>query len=560
MSKLDDKSLTIYEAVKNIDSGKYVMPAFQRQYVWTTEKIENLWDSILQGYPISTFLFWHIDENNVSSDTFFCDFMKEVRFDSTKKADNINYELREVDLKKTDTAILDGQQRLTSLYISLLGETGIRPKSQRRVTNSQILIKLLVELNKNRIETQDDYNLKKYDIHFTNKIAKIEPSQFEIRNILKDEFKNKDTRKDAIETAIKYVPTDSKDYARELLNNLCTKVYEEKLIRYTEMFEMSQDDALEMFVRFNSGGVSLKKSEITMSILEEYWPSAKTQFGNILTGDYANFSTDFIIRTAHMIYGDVVKANISKQITNDLKNNWKDFSNAFKDTANLLKSFKVNIQRFVNSWNVLVPIIFFVYYNPDYQNFSDGIKSYLHRAIFFTYFKSGTTNKLQKIKTGIINYNYEFSTDMLDQISELRVTESKVEELLNLEKENRISEEILYYLSIDWVKSGLKYELDHLHPYERFDKSSPSGVSMKDWAEWRKLRNRLPNLQYLEGRQNASRQDISLQEYYNDMNSTQQSEFKTNSFIPDTSLDIASFNEFYEKRKEILREKIKKLL
>ena len=470
MSKLVDNSITIYEAIKNVDNGKYVMPAFQRQYVWSMEKIEKLWDSILQGYPISTFLFWHIDDSNTTWDTYFCDFLKQVRFDSTKKADNINYELRSVNLNITNTAILDGQQRLTSLYISLLGDTGVRPKSQRRSNNAQILTKLLIELNKNKINAQDEFNIKKYDIKFTDKIGKIEPTQFEIKNILKEEFKNDETRNCAIENAIKNVPQDSKEYAKNLLQNLCNKVYVEKLVRYTEIFDMTQDDALEMFVRFNSGGVNLKKSEITMSILEAYWPSAKTQFGQILINDYEGFDTDFLIRTAHMIYGDVVKSNISKQVANDLKNNWQDFKKAFNNASNIFKNLNININRFCNSWNVLVPIIFCLYYNPNYDKYIDGIKSYLHRAIFFTYYKSGTTNKLQKMKDYIISYDYHISSEMLEQIPELRVTDSKVEELLNTEKGSRVAGEILYYLSIKWIKKGLKYEQDNLHPVERFNK------------------------------------------------------------------------------------------
>ena len=44
MSKLNDNSITIYEALQNIENGRYVMPAFQRQYVWSMEQIEKLWD------------------------------------------------------------------------------------------------------------------------------------------------------------------------------------------------------------------------------------------------------------------------------------------------------------------------------------------------------------------------------------------------------------------------------------------------------------------------------------------------------------------------------------
>ena len=80
MSRLHDDAITIYEAITNIKEGKYVMPAFQRQFVWNMDKIEKLWDSILQGYPISTFLFWHIDEDNVSWDTLVCDFMTFITF------------------------------------------------------------------------------------------------------------------------------------------------------------------------------------------------------------------------------------------------------------------------------------------------------------------------------------------------------------------------------------------------------------------------------------------------------------------------------------------------
>ena len=128
MSKLKDDSISIYEALQNIENGKYVMPAFQRQYVWNMEQIEKLWDSILLDYPIATFLFWHIDDDNVTWDTYFCNFLKTVTFDSKKQADNINYELSSINYKISDTAILDGQQRLTSLYLSLYGTAYIREK------------------------------------------------------------------------------------------------------------------------------------------------------------------------------------------------------------------------------------------------------------------------------------------------------------------------------------------------------------------------------------------------------------------------------------------------
>ena len=110
MSRIVDGGITIYQAMEYIRDGKFVMPAFQRQYVWGMEQIEKLWDSILLDYPIATFLFWHVDDDTVSWDTYFCNFLSEITFDSRKQADSVNYELSNIDVRNTDTAILDGSR------------------------------------------------------------------------------------------------------------------------------------------------------------------------------------------------------------------------------------------------------------------------------------------------------------------------------------------------------------------------------------------------------------------------------------------------------------------
>lgn len=562
MSVLKDSSITIYEALQNIKNGKYVMPAFQRQYVWSMEQIEKLWDSILLDYPIATFLFWHVNDDNVSWDTYFCNFLLNVTFDSRKQADSVNYKLTGIKVNMTDTAVLDGQQRLTSLYLSLLGETYIRQKHARKKNSGGLVTKLLIELNKNKLDVdEEEYNSKKYDIKFSEKVGRLSPTQFELKNILDERFQDETTRDKAIEDAIANVPADSKDYARGILQKLYHKIFVEKLMRYTEIHDMNQDDALEMFVRFNSGGKALKKSEITMSILEAYWPSAKTEFGNLLVDSYAGFGSDFIIRSALMLYGDVVKSNISKQIADQLKNNWSDFKKALKNLEAVLKDMKIEVSRFSSSWNVLLPVLYFIYYNPEYKNNTEGIRSYLMRAILFTYFQSGTTGKLQQMKSNINSYDYEITTDMLDQITDLRVTDGKIEDILNAEKGSRVAGDALYYLSRDWINKNFKYEQDHLHPFDTFDDNKPVSVSMEDWKRWRGNRNRLPNLQLLEGRSNGSKNDMRLVDYYNDMNDEQKTEFRKQAIIPDgVSLELENFDEFYEKRKAVLKDRIRALL
>ena len=563
MSVLIDDSITIYEALENIKNGKYVMPAFQRQYVWSMEQIEKLWDSILLDYPIATFLFWHVDDDNVSWDTYFCNFLSEVTFDSRKQADSVNYELSSINVNLTDTAVLDGQQRLTSLFLSLYGHAYIRQKHARKKIAGGTVVKLLIELNKNRLAVdEEEYNSKKFDIRFAERIGKLSPTQFEVKNILDPQFREDSTREQAIEKAIVNVPPESKEYARGILNQLYRKIFVEKLIRYTKIKDMKQDDALEMFVRFNSGGKALKKHEITMSILEAYWPSAKTEFGKVLEGPYAGFGTDFIVRAALMLYGDVVKSNINKQIAEDLKNHWQEFKKALRNLETVLKSMKIEVSRFANSWNVLLPIIYFIYYNPEYEKNLEGIRAYLVRAVLFTYFQSGTTSKLQQMKSSINSYNYEITVDMMEnQISDLRVTDGKIDDILNAEKGSRVAGEVLYFLGLDWINKNYKYEQDHLHPDERFNRTNPVSVPMEEWNKWRSNRNRLPNLHLLGGRQNASKNDMRLVDYYNDMNDEQKAVFRKEALIPDgVSLELEHFGEFYEKRKALLMDKIRQLL
>ncbi|MCL1882433.1 MAG: DUF262 domain-containing protein [Defluviitaleaceae bacterium] len=559
MNNIIDDSITIYEALQHIKSGKYIMPAFQRQFVWNMEQIEKLWDSILLNYPIATFLYWRVDESNVTTDTYFCDFLREVVFNNRKDPDSTNYELTNIDTNITDTAILDGQQRLTALYISLYGEGNIRPKHARKKTGEKIITKLLIELNKNKLTTdEEEYNSMKFDIKFH--AGRTSPTHFDLKKILDDKFQNDATRVQAIEDAITTVPTDSKDYARNILQTLHRKIFVDKMVRYTEILDMKQDDALEMFVRFNSGGKALRKSEITMSILEAYWPSAKTEFGRLLTGSYEGFGTDFIIRTALMLYGDVVKSNISKKIAEELKNNWTDFKQALVSLDNLLKGLKIEIGRFSHGWNVLLPIIYFIYHNPDYDRNIDAVRAYLLRAIFFTYFQSGTTSKLQQMKSHINENELEITVDMLDRINDLRVTEAKIEDVVNSEKGSRVAGEVLYYLSLEWLNKTFKYEQDHLHPDNKFN-NKPHTIPMEIWRNWRGNRNRLPNLHLLVGVINAQKSDMRLIDFFNDMTDSQKTEFYHNAMIPvNVSLEIEAFEKFYEARKALITSKIRELL
>ena len=220
----------------------------------------------------------------------------------------------------------------------------------------------------------------------------------------------------------------------------------------------------------------------------------------------------------------------------------------------------IDIKRFSSSWNILLPVIFFIYNNPDYEQDKNSIRVYLVRAILFTYFKSGTTGKLAQIRNNIIECENRITIDMLDNMREFRVSDDKIEDLLNLEYGSKVVEEILYYLSLDWHEKDVSYNVDHLHPENAF-KSKPRSLTMEEWNKCRADRNKLPNLELLDESWNKARHDKPLFDFYESFDDTLKSQFKDHAILPENvSLELENFREFFDARKEILKEKIKAIL
>jgi len=112
--------ITISAAIRNIENNQYLLPAIQREFKWGPEKIEWLFDSIMRNYPISSFLFWRV-EGDTKKNYKFYQFLKD--FKQRYKTHNDEFSTSG---HNDFTAVLDGQQRLTSLYIGLRGSYAYR--------------------------------------------------------------------------------------------------------------------------------------------------------------------------------------------------------------------------------------------------------------------------------------------------------------------------------------------------------------------------------------------------------------------------------------------------
>ena len=113
--------ITIERALERIQTNEFVLPAIQREFAWSTDQVVRLFDSLMRGYPIGSFLFWNVrphgrTEDGATRDFVFYGFIRDY------------HELRSPHCPRLDmppdrpvTAILDGQQRLTALNIGLRG-------------------------------------------------------------------------------------------------------------------------------------------------------------------------------------------------------------------------------------------------------------------------------------------------------------------------------------------------------------------------------------------------------------------------------------------------------
>lgn len=63
--------VTIADVLRRIQAQDYVLPAIQRELVWSTEQMARLFDSLMRDYPIGSFLFWKIEARHASDFTFY---------------------------------------------------------------------------------------------------------------------------------------------------------------------------------------------------------------------------------------------------------------------------------------------------------------------------------------------------------------------------------------------------------------------------------------------------------------------------------------------------------
>ncbi|MGL2620489.1 DUF262 domain-containing protein [Helicobacter pylori] len=561
MSVFLDK--TIKEVVDELNV-RYFLPDIQREYVWLQnadgKKIEQLFDSILRGYPIGSFLFWKLPKEDIAkSDEQDSDKLNFQLYQFITNYDERkphNEKIRIEQIKRDDLYIvLDGQQRLTSLYIGLKGTRTLKKKNAR-YDNPNAYEEKRLYLNLKHQPNMDNPE-DNYEFEFHAKTPENDKKHFwfKVGDILE------------LKSVI--------NYAREhelggeesaLLENLKNAFFTEKLISFFEETEKDLDKVLNIFIRVNSGGVELSYSDLLMSILSfssDIRERMKELVDALKDKGFSNMGQDQVLKTCLLLVGSNTEfklKNFNKPNIKKIEDNWEKITDSIYNAAKLLENF--GYAGYLGSAYILSSLAYFYFLNSK-MNESDKEQAlkFVRNAQITSYFSSSTDTKLSIIAHSMKDaqtfesFNHNLAKH---EKNPLKITNDMIEEMVNY----KYSDQVFPILQILYPNLNYKtttFHIDHIYPKSKFKKENKK--LNQDFYGWKDY---LFNLQLLEGAENIAKKDkdpeVWLKEEYKD-NQQAIEEYKKRNYIdPNLKLEWENIKEFREKREEAIIEKLKEAL
>ncbi len=321
--------MSLVSILNQIKSNEIVLPATQRSFVWKELQILKLLDSIMRGYSIGITLIWETYEN-----------IQYRKFQADYNADNLNVFLDNTKKNKLKL-VLDGQQRLQSLYIALYGT----------LEGKNLYFNILSG------KDSDSVSETKYLFHFVSNEESGEWNNYwTTQAMLQNEDRDNEYEPEfyvKVQDIFKYDPNDKKKLAREISKKLTlTDEDSDRLSMNLEKFDdvfykqenilrasvidenlpsdnpgrKSEADILEMFVRVNTGGTKLERSDLIFSMLKLNWKESASTFPKFVKeinskNDF-ELDEDFVIRCLFVISNLGSKFNVTALKNKSDINKW----------------------------------------------------------------------------------------------------------------------------------------------------------------------------------------------------------------------------------------------
>lgn len=576
-------ALTIAEIINDIHRKKYLLPAIQREFVWNTNQIERLFDSLMRDYPISSFLFWSVEKEKVHDFEFY-EFLRLYH-----EKNQVHNPKASVSGEEGVTAVLDGQQRLTSLYIALKGTYAYKIPRKRKNNDQAYPIRIMyLNLLGPSIKEGREFEFRFLTDEELNKKSESE-FWFPVPKIL-DLKELEDISNFLIENGIfTGYPKEVASFANKALSKLYKVVHVEPSISYFLEKSQELDKVLNIFIRINSGGTVLSYSDLLLSIATAQWEEKNareeiTQFvdeiNNIRSG--FNFNKDFVLKSCLILsdFGDIAFKvdNFNKANMLAIESNWERISNSIRLAVELVASYGYSQETLVSN-NAIIPIAYYIFK----KNFSDSfissdnskvdrqvIKKWLVLSLTKRAFGGQPDNVLRPIRK-IIRDNI-FSGFPTDNIIEhfkgtnktLVFTSEDIESLLTYKYGQSYTFSVLslIYPSLDFRNI---FHLDHIYPKSLFTRSRllKAGVEENEIEGFLQRVNRIGNLQLLEAIPNIEKSATSFNLWLDENYSSEQelSSYKEKHLISKLApVGFLDFIEFFEARENVIRAELSELL
>jgi len=559
-----------------IQTNHYVLPAIQREFVWGIDQIQKLFDSLMRGYPIGSFLLWKIEPEHLQDYQFY-------RFlDRYHERDHRHNE--KIPLMKGErpvVAVLDGQQRLTALNLGLRGWYAeklpyYRHSSDWAYPKRKLYLNLLAPPNEDgeyayqfKLLREGD-EAKRDDEHYWFKVGDI-------------------LQLNGIQDIFSYcVDNDllSKElrHPSETLSQLWKVLTQQEIMSAFMEEDQNLDKVLNIFIRVNSGGTQLSYSDILLSVATAQWVErdAREEMYSLIDnlnqiGEGFHFSKDFVLK-ACLVLADIQA--IEFKVNNFVRENmlrieqmWDRIVMALTTTTRLVASWGYNRDTLV-AYNAIIPLAYYIMKTernrdfisaPAYEKDRAEMQIWLRRAFLIRLFSGQPDNVLRRVRTAIQgNVEHGFPAQRI--YDALRGTtksmvfdEDFVDALLDYQYGSSYTFTILAYY-YPWLKFDNHFHMDHIFPKSMFTQKrlEKAGVPRERRQEWIDHKNDLANLQLLQGLVNQNKSDKEFETWLKEGRPTDMDmdAYRKEHLIPDVDLSIQRFPEFLEARNALLKKRL----
>jgi len=243
MTLFKDTTYTVSGLIDDIRQGDVALPDIQRPFVWDGAKVRDLLDSMYKGFPVGYLLFW---ETGAEAGA------RQIGVDAKEKAPKL--------------LIVDGQQRLTSLYAVITGAKIVRDDY------GEARIRIAFRPADATFAVADAAIDK--DPEFIADISALW-SPGERRNVVRGFLRRLNEKRALGETE-----TDQLDEAISRVHDL--RDYPFKAVELASTVE--EEQVAEVFVRINSEGVTLNQADFILTLMSVFWEKGRRQLEDFSRG------------------------------------------------------------------------------------------------------------------------------------------------------------------------------------------------------------------------------------------------------------------------------------